>query len=274
MRASVLLFAFLATACGSSSERPQQTHDHVPTTPAADDAGAPATSSTVRTLKTVPLFGGSAVHNLLIDPTFGTGNPGIGRWISSASINLYGNGPAVAQLVTVASPLGSSMMTGSVTSAGSDGASHAFTLVAQVPGGTGPYRVRVWIATDQPLPDTTPLDSIVRVTLADATKAGSSLSGTDVPAGATRVVDGRTWTRFEAEAPGPFTLGAYLVLRFKNSKARFLLQSPEVVPAALDATSPVTGSTMALVIGAPLRRTLDAEEAFGIDRYRRQPLQY
>ncbi len=237
--------------CGSSAE-PQQ-HP-------APDAGivelpAPVAKPAVRTLRQVPLFGGTAVENLLIDPTFDGGSPGIGRWYSNSGTTLNLEGPSLGQLVLSDAPVGLALPVGTVADA-----KRTFSLIAQVPGGSGPYVVSLWLATDEPLAGD--LATLVRVSFANSSSSG--LSGSELPREEEpRTLAGRVWHRYRGEVAGPFTMGAYLVIRFRPSKNLWYLQAPEVVPKKL-----MTGEPK-LLLGQAF--ALDADERAAVAAYQRIP---
>jgi hypothetical protein len=230
MRRAALLLSMLSAACGSSSEKAPQ--GAAPTQPAAEHAVTPG--APVRTMKNVPLFGESSVQNLLIDPTFEDGDPGIGRWY----VNITSGGLPIAQTVTAASPMGMSLPVGVVTGfpEGATGKPKPISMMAQLPGGKGPYTVSMW-ATTEAIADQEQAKTI-RLTLAQITGGKGLDLGID-PA-STRVIGGRTWVRFSGiavdgsgkEIPS-FTLGAILKISISASTAKFWLQAPEVVPKPL-----------------------------------------
>jgi hypothetical protein len=213
-------------------------------------------------MRSVPLFGASAIENLLIDPTFTDGSPGIGRWYANLGTSLNGDGPAIVQTILSASPLGMSLPVGSIADAPETGSPRTISLIAQVPGGEGPYAVSLWLSTEKPVDD--PL-ALVRVSVANAASTG--LSGVEIPfeATAARTVGGRVWHRVRGEAPGPFAMGAYLVIRFRPSTHRWLLQAPEIVPRALLPTE-----APMMLVGKPIE--LEPAELAAIAAYRRIPL--
>jgi len=253
------LFALVLVAgCGSSSEPFMPAVAEVG--PVADAAPPPAPAPK-RTMKTVGLFGDTSIHSLLIDHTFDVGNPGIGRWYSNLGSTLAGNGPEVESIVTSSAPLGMSLAVGAVSDIPDSGSPRTFSLLAQVPGGTGPYVVSVWLTTDKPLAFDL---SLVRVSFAGATAGG--LTGSEILADPeTRTLDGREWHQYRGEVVGSPTLGAYLVIRFKGSKNRWWLQAPSVVPKSL-----LPSDTKSLRVALP--HALDDAERAAVQAYRRIPL--
>lgn len=262
-RVTFAIAAFLV-GCGSSSEPAQHAPAEAGVVVEYDAGAAPQPK---RTMKSVPLFGETPVHNLLIDPTFETGNPGIGRWYSNIGTGLNAEGPRVVQSILSASPNGMSLPVGMVADVPEEGKPRAFSLLAQLPGGTGPYVVSLWISTDKPID--TAVTEWVRVGVANAT-GGGGIGGVEVPLDPEhqKTIGGRTWHHFRGEVPGPFALGAFLTLRFKASRTQWWLQAPSVVPKGLLAPAETKSLKRALPI------ELDAEERAGIAAYRRIPLDY
>ncbi|MGZ3453946.1 MAG: hypothetical protein ACXVEF_30350 [Polyangiales bacterium] len=231
MRALLTALLFSTIACGGSSE-PQQ-HGAAPTQPAVEHPPTPP-STPVRTMKNVPLFGETSVQNLLIDPTFEDGDPGIGRWY----VNITTGGLPLDQTVSAASPMGMSLPIGVITGFpdGAMGAPKGISMLAQLPGGKGPYSVSLWAATESPVDQD--FDKLLHVTIAQITGA----KGLDIALDptATRVIGGRTWYRFSGialddagKAIPSFTLGAILKITMPASRTKYWLQAPEVVPKPL-----------------------------------------
>jgi hypothetical protein len=216
-------------------------------------------------MKNVPLFGGTSVQNLLIDPTFEDGDPGIGRWY----VNITTGGLPIAQTVTAASPMGMSLPVGVVTGFpdGATGAPKPIAMMAQIPGGKGPYAISLWATTEAP--GGADLGKTIRVTLAQITGGKGLDIGVD--AASTRVIGGRTWVRFSGlaldgagkEIPS-FTLGAILKINMASSKTRFWLQAPEVVP------KPLTEVAGMKIVNE--WRDLTTEELLEIEAMRKIPL--
>lgn len=245
-----------------------------PAAATATDAGVDATdaappSATVRTMVQRGLFGAAKPTNLLLDPTFEQGSPGIGRWF----FNGGGTAPAVLQQAILSdSPTGVGLVAGVAEDGPGPGTSgNAISFVTQVPGGAGPFRVGVWLSVDprenQPSPP-----SLVRISFAQSWAEKGSPSTLDVGlvADATRVIGARTWYRFEAEAPGPNPFGSLLTIRLRTSSYRWYLLAPEVTPIALDgAPSGDAGPTTRARAVARLREADDEELAL-FRAYRRQ----
>lgn len=258
------VFALLAVGCGSSDE-PQQ---HPPPDVGVAEPYEAGTTAPKRTMRSSPLFGETTIDNLLIDPTFEEGGPGIGRWYSNSGIStLNANGPRIGQRILSASPIGIALPVARVFDITDEGKTRAFSLLAQVPGGVGPYVVSMWLSTERPLE--APLGDTVRVGVANAGASGGITAvEVTVDESLTRTIAGRTWLRFRGEVPGPYPIGAFMTIRFKGSRNVWYLQAPEVVPKALLAPA----QTMSLKLARPM--DLDAEERAGIAAYQRIPLDY
>ncbi|GAC1579181.1 MAG: hypothetical protein NVS3B20_26050 [Polyangiales bacterium] len=216
-----------------------------------------------RSLREVGIVGSTSIANLLIDPQFSSGQPGIGRWMYSYSGTPDGSSPTVVQLARSDSPEGIAMRVGTVSGA------RGVVLTAQVVGGSGPYLVSLWASANDLVDDAQPL-ALLRVAIAGAT--GSSLTGVEIKPveGTSRRIGDRTWTHFMGEAPGPYTIGAYLIIRLKASNHNWWFQAPQVVPKVL-----LGGvDTRSLVLNPILSRSAEADELAAIEQYRKQPLVY
>jgi hypothetical protein len=255
-RKRAVIFVVLM-GCGSSSE-PQQ---H----PAPDvgvvelDTAPPPPPKSIRTLKTVGLFGETTTDNLFINPTFEPNSPGLGQWYSSYGVGISLDGPELSQLVLSDSPSGTALAVGSIADAPATGSPRTFSLVSQVPGGPGPFVLSTWISTETALSDD--IANYVRVSIVGAKTTG--LTGTEVPHESTRTIAGRVWHRYRAEMPGPYSMGAYVVIRFKGSRNQWYLQAPELVPKKL-----LPASEAALIIGRPF--DLAADERGAIAAYKKK----
>jgi hypothetical protein len=259
-RGAALLAAALS-ACGGNAELgPSPTPSTTATSPTGTTV-APPSPPPPRTLVRRGLFGDSAVANLLLDPTFESGEPGVGRWM----INPTGQPPSVVQQAILSdSPAGVGLAAGVFQDVPANGAATArFSLTTQVPGGAGPFHVGVWVAVDprENLPSPT---SLVTVTFAQLWAENGTPTKVDVPLAAerTRRIGERTWYRYEGEAPGPNPIGSMLTITMKASRYRWYVQAPEVVPAPL--------VTQSLKIARPVARPLEAEDVELMRAYRRQ----
>ena len=252
-----LFFAAVLVGCGSSEEPQQHPTPDVGLAAVEVDAAAPAA---VRTMKTVSLFGDTAVGNLLIDPTFDDAGPGVGRWLSNLGTSPTGGGPTIEQIVLSDSPASASIALGAMSDIPEKGSPRTFSLVAQVPGGTGPYIVSLWVSSDKPTEGD--LTTLVRVSLANA--SGISISGFEIPHESERTIAGRVWHHYRGEVAGPFSMGAYMMVRLRASRTRWYLQAPEVVPSKLMASD-----TAKALVGKHV--LLEPEERAAIAAYQRIP---
>jgi hypothetical protein len=260
------LFAFAAlipalVACGSSTDR------STPTAPAPSASASATTTAAVapstRTMVHRGLLGGSAIASLVLDPTFDTGSPGIGRWRFAAGQAT----PTVTQQAVLSdSPFGVGLTAGVVSDvrAPGQGSPSAVSLTAEIPGGAGPFHVGLWISVDAIENESSP-PTLVKVSLVQAYATKGTPAAVDVPNDptATRVIGTRTWWRFEGDAPGPNAIGSFFLIRLRASKYRWYLQAPEVVPAPL-------ASTKWLELAKRVR-VADAEELALVADYRAQP---
>ena len=255
------LFATLA-ACGGNAEvgpAPAPTTTSTSTGPIAPPSAAPP-----RTLVQRGLFGDAAAGNLLLDPTFEQGENGVGRW----EFNPLGNPPSVAQQALLSdSPAGIGLAAGVVQDlSASGGAWSAIVLITLVPGGVGPFHVGVWLSVD-PRENQPSAPSLVTISFAQLWIEKGTPTKIAVPLAAdrTRALGGRTWYRFEAEAPGPNPIGSLLTIVLKPSRYRWYLQAPEVVPAPL-----ATQEKQARRLAQPPTRPLEAEDVALMRAYRSQ----
>ncbi len=262
-----LAWGALLVGCGSSSEPPPARGYAVVPSEDAGTATVDAAVPQIRTLKQVGLFGETNVQNLVLDPSFEDGSPGIGRWIVSSTAT---EPPALLPMITSNAPNGVSLRVVSVSDIPASGTANprAFSVMAQLPGGTGPFVAQVWISTEKPV-DLATLTPLVRVSISPASST-SPTSGSELPLDptATRVIDGRTWLLYRGEITGPFQVGAWFSIRMRGSRNKWWLHAPEFVPKALLAEA----QTKSLHLARP--HALDADELSAIARYRRIPLDY
>lgn len=248
-----LAAALLLLGCGSSTE-PQQ--HPAPDVGFVEIDAAPPPTKAVRTMKTVGLFGDTSIDNLFMNPSFEPSGFGVGQWISSYGAALRGDGPELSQLVLSDSPIGTALPVGTIADAPADAAPKLFTLIAQTPGGPGPFVLSMWIASEQPIAE--PISDTVRVSIVGAKTTG--LSGTEIAQESETTIAGRAWHHYRGEIPGPFSMGAYVMIRFRPSKSRWYLQAPELVPKKL------MSNTAALVAGKPFE--VSSDERAAIAAYR------
>lgn len=260
--AATLLAPALA-ACGGNAELGPSPSPTTTTTATGTATIAPPTPPPPRTLVRRGLFGDAAVGNLLLDPTFEQGQPGVGRW----AINPTGQPPSVVQQAILSdSPEGVGLTAGVIQDEPAAGASTMrLSVTTQVPGGAGPFHVGVWVSVD-PRENQPSVPSLVTVTFAQLWAEKGSPTKVDVPLAPerTRQMGNRTWYRFEAEAPGPNPIGSMLTIALKPSRYRWYLQAPEVVPA------PLVAKSLELKLARPVTRPLDAEDIELMRAYRRQ----
>jgi hypothetical protein len=135
--------------------------------------------------------------------------------------------------------------------------------VAQVAGGPGPFRLRVWIST---------LDAEASASLAGVTvglltsQQGNATEVKEDPA-RTKVIAGRTWHLFTGTIDHSLKLGGFVLFDFKASKNTWLIQAPEFIPVAL---APSEKTTL-LQHPAARPRPLTEHEQQLIRRYQQQP---
>jgi hypothetical protein len=257
--ACAALFAAVLSACGGNAELGPAPATSTSTTSTA--SVAPPTPPPPRTLVRRGLFGDAAVANLLLDPTFEQGQPGVGRW----TINPTGQPPSVVQQAILSdSPAGVGLTAGVFQDVPAPGGSlMKINVTTQVPGGAGPFHVGLWVAVD-PRENQPTVTSLVTITFAQLWAEKGAPTKLDVPLAPaqTRRIGERLWYRYEAEAPGPNPIGSMLTIALKPSRYRWYLQAPEVVPAPLVPQS--------APLPRPVARPLDAEDIELMRAYRRQ----
>jgi hypothetical protein len=262
-------------ACGGASDMPTPTvaEASVPFDATADiavDASPPA--RVVRTLKSVPLFGDTSPANLLIDPAFENGEFGVGRWNAG-----FGAAPGTfANAAMSDAPVGLAFPVGTLADTNPAG-TNELSLTAEVTGGRGPFRAKVWISTQNAAAskDAPSLATISLVAAGNTTLDNSGLrtlgKSYDLKedAAARLTLAGRTWHRMVAEIPDTIDAGAFFTLGFRPSKNTWLMQAPEFVPTEL--LKPVMARTLSLGPRTPGRSATAAELEL-VRRYRARPL--
>jgi hypothetical protein len=259
--AAAILDAAAVVADASPSEP-----DAAATVDAGEDASVSADASApTRTMIERPLFGDTHPQNLLIDPSFSVRyGGGLGNWMAATADESQGTATFSGSLLSD-SPAGIAMNTARLSDARGSTGNFELDLLAQVPGGPGPYHLRVWVST---------LDAKASASLTGIT-AGliTSLDATDVievtedPAKAQDLA-GRTWHLFTGQIDQPLSVGGFFLLDFPATTNTWLLQSPEFIPVALD-HSPTQEKLQHRPPSAP--RPATAHEKDLVRRYRLQP---
>jgi hypothetical protein len=219
------------------------------------DAGS-AGDASVRTIVERPLFGDTHPQNLLIDPSFSVRRGGgLGNWMALTGDSSQAS-PSFSSSLLSDSPSGISMATARLADATASTGNFELDLLAQVPGGPGPFTLQAWVST---------LDAKASASLTGVTFGLlASLDDTDAvvvaedPAKA-RVIAGRTWHLFTGQSAQDLSIGGFVLLSFAASANTWLLQSPEFIPVALD---PSPATTV---------RPATARERALIAKYKHQP---
>ncbi len=136
-------------------------------------------------------------------------------------------------------------------------------LVAQVPGGPGPFRLRVWISTQDPAAST----AIEGVAVGLLTSLDGNAITVEEDVGSAKVIGGRTWHLFQGEIGQDLQLGAFLDFHFPASANTWLVQAPEFIPSALVNSGQGPGTTFR----AARVRALNAHERAILVRHKRSP---
>ena len=227
--------------------------------PGQSDAG-PASS---RTMLTRPLFGDTHPQNLFIDPTFSVRQGGVGNWMAITADPAQG-AAAFRGSPMSDSPAGIAMPVGRLADATGSSDNFNLDLLAQVPGGPGPYHLRVWISTL----DTTASAWLDGVSVGLMTALNGGLIAVEEDPTQAQVIAGRTWHLFTGEISRSLTLGGFVLFDFPASTNTWLLQSPEFIPTAID---PSSTADRARRRAAREPRPITARERALADRYWRQP---
>jgi hypothetical protein len=218
-RPALLAAALALAACSSST----------PTGGA--DAGTPDAGPPARTLVTRPLFGDTHPGNLLIDPNFSTRyGAGLGNWLAATGDQSAQRGPTFVSGLLSDAPAGIALPVARFADASTSTRHFQLDLIAQVPGGPGPYRLHVWVSTLDPAASAhlTGLQAGLLTSLGD--QGGFSV---DEDAAKAQVLGGRTWHLYTGDIDHELPMGGFVVLDFQASANTWLLQSPEFIPTAL-----------------------------------------
>jgi hypothetical protein len=255
------MFALLASPLAACAGSPA--NDHSPT-----DAAVPppvdAAPIVMRSMLQRPLFGDVHPQNLLIDPNFSVRSAGLGNWQAQASQGTQPN-PSFAGSLMSDSPNGIALPVARVADSAMASAMSQLDLVAQVPGGPGPFHLRVWISTL----DATQSASVDGATVGLLTALDQKAIQISEDPKQARVIAGRTWHLFAGDITQNLSLGAFVDIDFLPSSNTWLIQAPEFIPKAIDPTpnaelvrrSPPTART----------RPMTAPEKAIVARYRQQP---
>ena len=234
-------------------------------TEAGDAADATETEVGVRGLMFNPLFGDTSPQNLLLDPNFSVRfGGGLGNWQPTTFNVMATTAPSYGSWPMSDAPAGIALPVAHLADGNGATTSIDLVLLAQVPGGPGPFHLRVWVSTLDPAASAT-LPDVAAAVLTSLTATATDV--TEDPAKA-RVIGGRTWHLFDGIVSQDLTLGAYLAFEFPASKNTWLLQAPEFVPVALESPAKADAVVPRLFQFA---RTMTANERQAIIRYVRQP---
>jgi hypothetical protein len=257
---ALLALAVLAAACGDNLKPAQADAGSVADGPGQLDGGPVS----ARTMVQRPLFGDSHPQNLFLDPTFSVPSyySGVGNWM--ALTQDAAQGYATLQAAPMSdSPAGIAMPVGQLSDATGSSASYQLDLFTQVPGGPGPFHLRVWISTL----DASASTSMDGVSIGLLTSLASNLVTVDEDPAQAKVIAGRTWHLFTGEISQNLRLGAFVLFDFPPSANTWLVQAPEFIPTAIDPSS--TDKVRRRAARAP--RPITAREQALVDRYRLQP---
>ncbi len=276
LRTAFLCFLIAAptTACGSSSTGINPAPipaDAGPGDSATNDAAseaqpdaADAAPASTRTMVYNPLFGDTHPQNLFLDPNFSVRQPGVGDWLVGSGA-ITGTGPTFFGGMMSDSPAGIALPVAHVSDESGSTLNYDLQMVAQVPGGPAPFRLRMWISTLDAAASTTLSGVTVGLLLSEYSQSVIEIKPDPQSA---RVIGGRTWHRFDGTITSDLKLGAFVILEFAASKNTWLVQAPEFIPAAIDPPSTTMALNPALT---PSRRPATDAEKQLVDRYRHQP---
>jgi hypothetical protein len=217
-----------------------------------------------RTLITNRLFGDTHPQNLLIDPSFSVRGGGVGTWMSQTTDPSQTSAAYAASLMSD-SPASIALPVAHLSDNAKSTGNWELTLMAQVPGGPGPFHLRVWVSTLD-------LKASTDVSLAAVSLLGSLNNAdavqVDENVSAAKVIAGRTWHLFEGDLMEDRPLGGFVQFDFQASTNTWLLQAPEFVPSALIPTQ--TPELLRRTLPARHRQMTAREHAI-VDNYRKQP---
>jgi len=198
----------------------------------AAEAGDGDAGPAKRTIVTSALFGDTQPENLFIDPVFSAYMPSSGNWMPMTADQSAQQGASFGAGMMSDSPVGISMSVGKLADATSSSTNYELTLIAQVPGGSGPYHVQVWLST---LDEASSSDSSnwTGVTVGLLVSEDSNIIPVSEATASKKVIKGRTWHLFKGDIAKDLRLGAFVALDFAASKNTWLVQAPEFVPVAL-----------------------------------------
>jgi hypothetical protein len=217
-----------------------------------------------RTLRHNPLFGDTHPQNLLIDPSFSVRGAGVGTWLSQTADPNQAS-PAYAASLMSDSPASIALPVAHLSDNAMSMGNYELTLMAQVPGGPGPFHLRVWVSTLD-LRASTDV-GYVTVSLLGSLNGGDAVQVYE-NVSAAKVIAGRTWHLFEGDLMEDRPLGGFVQFDFQASVNTWLLQAPEFAPKALIPTQ--TPELLRSMSPARHREMTARERAF-VDNYRKQP---
>jgi hypothetical protein len=226
---------------------------------------APAKPKVQRSLVHNPLFGDTHPQNLFIDPNFSVRGAGVGTWLAQTG-DTSQSAPAWGATLMSDSPAGIALPVARLADNAMSAGHYDLSVLAQVPGGPGPFHLRVWISALDP--DASADASGVGISLLGSLN-GSKAAQVTENADAAKVIAGRTWHLFEADLMEDRPIGGFVVLEFASSANTWLLQAPEFVPTAL-LPSPAPELAQRKLRLARERVMSERERAL-IDKYIHQP---
>lgn len=222
------------------------------------DAGTPSK----RTLAQNALFGDVHPQNLILDPSFSARQYGIGNW-QTATADPSQSSPTFSSSYLSDAPAGIALPVARLADGRNSTSNFQLDLLAQVPGGPGPFRLRVWISTL----DASASAPLSGVTVGLLTSLNQSALPLDEDPAKAQVIAGRTWHLFEGQISDDLSLGGFVLFDFAPSQNTWLLQAPEFIPIALDPAA----AQKARRLPAARARPMTAREGELVRRYRQYP---